>query len=183
MQSINFNSGNIKTFAINGDENNVIKINVSDVGILTRLKKAMSDADKIAEDLKSIKDDEMDEAGKLELLEKYDRTMRDMINGIFGSDVCTAAFGSTNVLSDDSAGRPIIISFMKALTPVLANEIKEAQTAKQIRLEDKTDKYIKPVTSLNKPFVPLSEPVKSTAASLSALTQEQKNALIMELLK
>lgn len=37
MQSINFNSGNYKEYAINGDENRVIRINVSDVGIITRI--------------------------------------------------------------------------------------------------------------------------------------------------
>ena len=45
MQSIDFNSGNYKEYAINGDENRVIRINVSDVGIITRIQDAMSKAD------------------------------------------------------------------------------------------------------------------------------------------
>ena len=51
MQSINFNSGNYKEYAINGDENRVIRINVSDVGIITRIQDAMSNADNIAEEV------------------------------------------------------------------------------------------------------------------------------------
>lgn len=51
MQSIDFNSGNYKEYAINGDENRVISINVSDVGIITRIQDAMSKADNIAEEV------------------------------------------------------------------------------------------------------------------------------------
>lgn len=45
MQSINFNSENYKEYAINGDESKTIRINVSDVGIITRLQDAVRKAD------------------------------------------------------------------------------------------------------------------------------------------
>lgn len=41
MQTINFNEGKYKEFAVNGDESRIIKINIGDYGIIERLKKAM----------------------------------------------------------------------------------------------------------------------------------------------
>ena len=65
--------------------------------------------------------------------------------------------------------------------PLIANEIKSAQTAAQIQLEDKTDKYIKPVTEQSKPSI--ISMVSQPAIDISKLTQEQKNAMLRELLK
>lgn len=72
------------------------------------------------------------------------------------------------------------MNLLEALIQILVQEIKAAQTAAQIKLEDKTDKYIKPVTiSPAKPFIPLAEP----KIDIDALTAEEKNALLKELLK
>ena len=68
MQSINFNSGNYKEYAINGDENRVIRINVSDVGIITRIQDAMSNADNIAEEVSEREKNE----DRTQLLKEYD---------------------------------------------------------------------------------------------------------------
>ena len=101
MQSIDFNSGNYKEYAINGDENRVIRINVSDVGIITRIQDAMSKADNIAEEVSEREKNE----DRTQLLKEYDQRAREMVNDIFGSDVCTAALGSVNVFSVASNGR------------------------------------------------------------------------------
>lgn len=178
MQSINFKNGNFKSFAINGDENNIIKINVSDMSIITRLKKAMSKIDEIVSGLENIEGETVNVA---EFLAEQDEQARNIVNDIFGLDVCTAAFGRTNVFSTDERGRPILINFMEALMPLIANEIKSAQTAAQIQLEDKTDKYIKPVTEQSKPSI--ISMVSQPAIDISKLTQEQKNAMLRELLK
>lgn len=180
MQSINFKSGNYKTFAINGDENNVIKINVSDIGVLTRLKKAMSEIDEIVSNIEKSDDKKVNAA---DFLAEQDELARNMVNDIFGSDVCTAAFGRTNVFSTDERGRPILINFMEALIPLVANEMKSVQTAAQIQLEDKTDKYTKPIITQNKPFIPFAEPVSLPPIDISGLSDDEKKALIRELLK
>lgn len=166
MQSIDFNSGNYKEYAINGDENRVIRINVSDVGIITRIQDAMSKADNIAEEVSEREKKE----DKTQLLREYDQRARDMVNSIFESDVCTAALGGINVFSMGSNGKPVLVNFLEALLAVVVQEIKSAQTAAQIKLEEKVEKYIAPV-------------VAQPAVNVAELSDEDKKALLRELLK
>lgn len=166
MQSIDFNGGNYKEYAINGDENRVIRINVSDVGIITRIQDAMSKADNIAEEVSEREKNE----DRTQLLKEYDQRAREMVNDIFGSDVCTAALGSVNVFSVASNGKPVLFNFLEALLAVVVQEIKSTQTAAQIKLEEKVEKYIVPV-------------VAQPAVNVSELSDEDKKALLRELLK
>lgn len=177
MQSINFERGNYKEFAINGDENNTVKINVSDVGILTRLQDAFERIDGIAEDVEK---KEKQDISKADLFKEQDERVREMVNKIFDTDICASALGGTNAFSVASNGKPVIVNLLEALIQILVQEIKADQTAAQIKLEDKTDKYVKPITvSPAKPFIPLAEP----AIAVETLTAEEKNALLKELLK
>ena len=164
MQSIDFNGGNYKEYAINGDENRVIRINVSDVGIITRIQDAMSKADNIAEEVSEREKNE----DRTQLLKEYDQRAREMVNDIFGTDVCTAALGSVNVFSVASNGKPV--NFLEALLVVVVQEIKSAQTAAQIKLQEKVEKYIAPV-------------VAQPAVNVAELSDEDKKALLRELLK
>ena len=50
MQSINFATG-IKEYAVNGDESNVIRINVSDMNIAARFREHIDMFDKIESDI------------------------------------------------------------------------------------------------------------------------------------
>ena len=166
MQSIDFNSGNYKEYAINGDENRVIRINVSDVGIITRIQDAMSKADHIAGEVSEREKNE----DKTQLLREYDQRARNMVNDIFGSDVCTVALGGVNVFSMGSNGKPVLFNFLEALLAVVVQEIKSTQRAAQIKLEEKVEKYTAPV---------ISQP----AVNVAELSDEDKKALLRELLK
>lgn len=174
MQSINFNSGNYKEYAINGDESRTIRINVSDVGIITRLQDAVRKVDDIAEKATAREENE----DRTQLLKEYDKSVRDMVNDVFGSDVCTAALGSVNVFSEASNGKPVLINLLEALVQVVIQEIKSAQAAAQIKLEEKAEKYTAPVIS-HKPFLPLAKP----AVNVDELSDEDKKALLRELLR
>ena len=179
LLSINFDSGNYKEFAINGDENNTVKINVSDMGILTRAQDALKHIDGIVEELTEKEKQGVDNA---ELFKEQDEKARQMVNTIFATDICTHALGGTNAFSTASNGKPVIVNLLEALIQILVQEIKAAQTAAQIKLEDKTDKYIKPVTVTPVkplPFIPLAKP----EIDIENLTAEEKNALLKELLK
>lgn len=77
MLSINFDSGNYKEFAINGDENNTVKINVSDMGILTRAQDALKHIDGIVEELTEKEKQGVDNA---ELFKEQDEKARQMVN-------------------------------------------------------------------------------------------------------
>ncbi len=171
MQSIDFNSGNYKEYAINGDESRVIRINVSDVGIITRIQDAMSKADHIAGEVSEREKSE----DRTQLLKEYDQRARDMVNDIFGSDVCTAALGSVNVFSVASNGKPVLVNFLEALLAVVVQEIKSAQRAAQIKLEEKVEKYTAPVIT--------HQHITQPAVNVTELSDEDKKALLRELLK
>lgn len=162
MQSINFNSGNYKEYAINGDENRVIRINVSDVGIITRIQDAMSKADNIAEEVSEREKNE----DRTQLLKEYDQRAREMVNDIFGS---------VNVFSVASNGKPVLVNFLEALLVVVVQEIKSAQTAAQIKLEEKVEKYTAPVIA--------HQHIAQPAVNVAELSDEDKKALLRELLK
>ena len=95
MQSINFNKG-YKEYAINGDENCVIRFVPSDFGILERMEKSVPVIEGIHQNYAESKDspDSMSD-----IMSSCDKEIREQINYIFGNDVCTAAFGTTNCLS------------------------------------------------------------------------------------
>ena len=170
MQNISFDDG-YKSYMINNDENKVIRVNISDLNIKKRY-------DDTTEKLFAEIDKAKAEVATPEVMAEVDRAIRDHLNYIFGSDICTAAFGTANVLSPVSSGKTLIESFLDAFLPTITADIERAANAAKISLEAKTDKYIKPV--LAKPPV-----VGMTAkpVDISKLTDEQKNALLAELIK
>lgn len=177
MQSINFEVGNYKEYSINDDENNTIKIDVSDLGFVDRLQKAYAEIEEYAKKLESV--DKPDE----NILVQMDETARKIVNKAFDCDVCTKAFGNKNCMSFAANGLPNIVNFLNAFIPIIERDFKSAFQAQQIELEEKTDKYTKPVIEQTRP--PIVDMVSQPAPTIdiSKLTQEQKNAMLRELLK
>lgn len=177
MQSINFESGNYKEYAINGDENNTIRIDVSDLGFVDRFKTAMKEIEKAQEEYSAIKNPSED------ILSEIDRRARDIVNKAFDCDVCTKAFGNKNCLSRASNGEPILINFLNAFIPIIKKDFGSAIQAQHIKLEDKTEKYTKPIVSQPTAAPQYVGMVSQPSLDISSLTQEQKNALLRELIK
>lgn len=167
MQSVNFEIGNYKEYALNNDEKNTIKIDVSDIGLIDRLQTAMNE---IAEYQKTF--DEVTDPDE-RIIKEMDETARKIVNKAFDEDICTKAFGNKNCFSVASNGKLNIVNFLEGFIPVIQNDFQSALQAQQIQLEEKTDKYTKPVTGM----------VSKPAIDVSELTQEQKNAILRELLK
>lgn len=181
MKAVNFTVGNYREYALNGDENNTIRIDVSDVSLVKRFKEAAEEIENFGDKLNFVGDE-------LQAFAKADAKAREIVNGIFGEDVCSKAFGGKNCMSTASNGKPILINFLDAFVPVVIEDIKSAvQTVSEDN--DKTKKY---TSQIDKPIVHSSaaemvslsgSALSSHDIDLSALTQEQKNAVIMELLK
>lgn len=157
MKSINYGTG-YKTYALNGDENNVIKINVSDINILKRAKEVQSFIDSLG-----------DIQPTPEKLTELDAVLREKIDYVFGSDVSEAAFGATNCFSLLDDGRFLFQAFLEALLPVIADDIKKSGA----KISGNAQKYIK-----KSPKKPLSAVQKaSDKIDLNNLTEEQKALL------
>lgn len=116
MESINFNQ-NIKTYAINGDESNVVKINTSDYGIFSRAKEK---AQELASLEKMATDSESED--NLTKMEEVEKLVRNLLNYIFNADVCTPAFGNVNCLSPCD-GVPMFVGFFNAFMEILQEEM------------------------------------------------------------
>lgn len=177
MQSINFESGNIKEYAINGDESNTIRIDVSDLGFVDRFRTAMRETEGIQKKYSGI------EAPSEDILSELDKAARSIVNKAFDSDVCTAAFGNKNCMSVASNGQPVLLNFLNALIPVIREDFGSAFKEQQLRSEEKTDKYIKPITSQPAAMPRYAGMVSQPAIDIDSLTKEQKNAILAELLK
>ena len=131
MKSIDFDSG-FKTYAINGDENCVIRINTTDFNLPKRIQDANDTIKTVISEYEG-KNAADDIAG-------FDTKVREIINEVFGSDICTPAFGKTNLFSITSNGNYIFENFLGALLPVIQADIEEAARAAQVRPE--VQKYL-----------------------------------------
>jgi hypothetical protein len=139
MQNINFDDG-YKRYILNDDENKVIRVNVTDFNILDRYNKAQADMQALIADLQTNKDATPEE------IASYDKRIRENINFIFGSDVCTAAFGTANCMSVVSNGSMLFESFLNALMP----QVQEDMGINLEAAKKRTDKYIAPVVGEKK---------------------------------
>ena len=175
MQSLNFEIGNYKEYAINGDESNIIKIDVSDLGFVERFKTALSEIEEYQKELKNVKVPDEN------ILAEMDAKAREIINKAFDSDVCSKAFGNKNCFSTASNGKSIIVNFLEAFIPIIEKDFESTLQAQQIQLEEKTEKYTKPIIEQSKP--PIAGMVSQPTIDISKLTSEQKNAMLKELLK
>lgn len=179
MKSINFSTG-YKEYVINDDENNKIRINISDLNIPSRAKEVQDFFNNMAEKYKN-----EDRQLTTEELSDLDKQIREKINYAFGTDVCTSAFGNINCMSLVGGGKMMFEAFFEALMPVIEDDIKAASQAQAIHIEDKTNKYISAAQSA--PVAPQIAPAitVNTAATpdISNLTQAQKDAMLIELMR
>lgn len=132
MQSINFDDG-FKTYAINGDDNCTIKIRVTDFNLPKRINDALSDIESIIEKVKSSK--------TADEIAKFDEEIRKIINDVFGSDICSGAFGKANICTIASNGEPIFANFFNALLPIIRADIEEV-TKDMKQLGPEAEKYL-----------------------------------------
>lgn len=139
MTNIKFDDG-YKRYILNDDESKVIRVNVTDFNILDRYNKAQADMQALIEDLQTNKDATPEE------ITDYDKRIRDNINYIFGSDVCTAAFGTANCMSVVSNGSMLFESFLNALMP----QVQEDMDINLEAAKKRTDKYITPIVGEEK---------------------------------
>lgn len=123
MQSINFEDG-LKRLAINGDENRVIVVNPTDVGIVSRYREKLPDIEAISEN-------------SAENPEIIDKKIREFIDYIIGSQVSEIVFGKTNCLSM-SGGQTIFENFLTAYMEYMKPEIKAEYELSKKRVEKYT---------------------------------------------
>lgn len=139
MQSINFNTG-YKTYAINEDESNVVRINVADLSLKSRIKEMYTRILELEVKYKDVEKPTDEEFAEV------DKAIKSEINYAFGTDICTPAFGLLNCMTIlPESGKSVVQSFLEALLPIIQNDIEE-YAAKIKKIDDKKmKKYLEPV--------------------------------------
>lgn len=125
MQNINFDTG-IKEYSINGDESKIIRFSTTDYGIIDRIKTAMQAISALEKKYKTAEQTDATDDAVNDMLVSVDKAIRDQINYIFDSDVCTMAFGNTNCLSDTKSGDPLFANFLNAIVPLIKKDMSSA---------------------------------------------------------
>lgn len=173
MTNLNFQVGTYKEYQLNGGE--TIRVNVSDPGIIDRLKGCQA---KI-EDIQNRYGEDITEDN----LGKLDAEIRALIDGVINCPgACDKAFGATNCLAI-AGGQPIFVNFLEVLLAQLKKDIVAEQSAEKSAFEaldnERTQKYITQTQS--KPQI------EQTSASpkgfnLATLSQEEREKLLAELI-
>lgn len=135
MESLNFDEG-FKEFAINGDENRILRINPADIGIIDRMQESI---DAMKKELEKIsKNVPMTSAGtaasddeqQVATVRALNKLMRKQVDDVFYPGAAEVIFGRQNPLAL-SGGKTIYEKFFKALQavikPNIEAEMKKAQ--------------------------------------------------------
>lgn len=168
MKSIRFNTG-IREYAVNGNEAEPLRINISDINLMKRVEAAQTE-------LTALRDKY---TGKLtaEQLIAADADVRGIIDRAFAADVCRIVFGEANVFSPVGGGKLLFEAFFEAFLPVLQEDLQTLRPQKPQPRPEIT-RYLPP----QEPCAALAQPYGDPLPDVSGLTEEQRKALIARLL-
>ena len=136
MQSISFDEG-YKEFAINNDENRVIRFNPKDFGILTRMEDTLSDFEALEKKLKNGNEEEFTNN-----LREAEKVVHEKIDSIFNANVHEIIFNHQSPISL-VGGEFLFMRVIEALVPIVEKEVKYEMQKSEKRMSKYTEKYKK----------------------------------------
>lgn len=136
MQSISFDEG-YKEFAINNDENRVIRFNPKDFGILTRMEDTLSDFEALEKKLKDGNEEEFTNN-----LREAEKVVHEKIDSIFNANVHDIIFNHQSPISL-VGGEFLFMRVIEALVPIVEKEVKYEMQRSEKRMSKYTEKYKK----------------------------------------
>lgn len=181
MKSIELNV-QYEEYAINGDADRVIKVNVRDANIAERLEKAMTKIKELTGSVKGYDD-----------ITRIDKEIKRALDYAFGSNVSEIAFEGANcITSKGENGKTLLEAFTDAFIPAVEADLKASLDADAVSLKaadnavsnDVTEEYIRSVEKIggkkdNKtPFVPYAKP----PVDVSGLSESERKTLLAQLL-
>ena len=130
MKELNFDLG-LNEYDLGGKV--TVRFNPTDVSFLEKLSESFATLDRIQEEVK--REEISDEKDVYNLAKNLDTKMRDIIDALFGMDVCTPLFGEMNLFAS-AGGLPVWANLMLAIAD-------EVQASMQGELEKRNDKIRK----------------------------------------
>lgn len=135
---ITLDSAKRTSFRINGDDNAIIELNLSDLGIMDRLQTGL---EKLQAEMQNIASLSNDDENLSELMKQADQKMREYVDYIFDYPV-SAACAKYGTMYDPKDGKFRYESIIDGLTRLYADNINEEYRKLQQRMSKHTDKYI-----------------------------------------
>jgi hypothetical protein len=149
--SINFEEG-IKEFEINNDPNRLLKVNVTDIGIIDRIEKSIKDMQNEASKLADFKlnpdgspaVDEDEDAKEFEMaaeaVRNVNRIMRKNFDAVFYPGSSNIVFGKANLASTIN-GKTIYENFMRAFIDTVKPYLESEGEKSNERISTYKEKY------------------------------------------
>lgn len=148
--SISFGGAKLTEFYVDDDPARVIKLNLTDMGVIARLddcNASINDIQARFERLSAMSDgdgmiDKMSEIAHE--IKEAEAEMRGVINKIFGTDVCTPACGENSSVFDISANGTLMYeNILTVLGEIYGDAMKAAVKRREAHVKKHTAKYAK----------------------------------------
>ena len=141
VNNISFDEG-VKEYTINNDPDRVLRINTSDISLLTRADEAEKNIDAFMKRYNNIKINpdgtaDADDETALQAVKEITEYVREQIDYIFNAPVCKIAFGNTNPLSTYK-GVTLYERFLNGVMPIIKADIEAENKEAQKRAEKYT---------------------------------------------
>ena len=107
MKSINFDTLEYKEYALNGDENNTIRIAAGDYNIIERLGQAVDEIGEVQEQFSEIK---APDAG---ILSEIDRKAREIVNKVFDEAYAQRLSETRTASPQPQPGKPFCLTSLR----------------------------------------------------------------------
>jgi hypothetical protein len=136
MEKLIINKG-YKEYAINDDENAVIRVKTTDFGLMDRLYHFKDKIKAVAKKLEAKKKSENAE-DILAALRTADEDTRRELDDIFDEKVSDAVFGRMNCMSF-AGGQPVALNFLNAIIPKIEKDLEAEHKAANKKISKYTD--------------------------------------------
>jgi len=135
MKELNFDLG-LNEYNLGGKV--TVKFNPTDVSFLEKLSDSFATLDRIQEEVK--REEITEEKDVYNLAKNLDRKMRDIIDALFGEDVCTPLFGEMNLFSS-AGGLPVWAHLMLAIADEVQTSMQGELKERENKIRKYTEKY------------------------------------------
>ena len=135
MKELNFDLG-LNEYDLGGKV--TVQFNPTDVSFLEKLSESFAALDQIQEEVK--REEITDEKDVYNLAKNLDIRMREIIDALFGMDVCTPLFGEMNLFAS-AGGLPVWANLMLAIADEVQDSMDSELTQREARIRKYTEKY------------------------------------------
>lgn len=145
---LSFGRAHVRSFAVDGDENHVIRIDTTDTGILARWAQVESELAATLEEIDKLGDaeGETEQEKAISMSRRFDeieQRARAQIDTLFNTDVSGPVCAKYGSLLRTVDGEPLLLKVLETLLGFYGEDIKKDIEKTRKHIEKHTKKYIK----------------------------------------